>query len=403
MSSILHLYAELLLNIKTVNLFASLKTEHTSETKAELSADGEFISLTHEGETASIRLPTQIEGGGSAALTLPPRPSKDLTLRLQLQEKSAGLLKFSERTENVVPWSATSLQSSTEISCQSCKQTLVWAASPDSHEGIKEWMDLPNENWAEMMDFWHCHKPDEHHLPAHKHGAGHSKGYAASNRLTARPRVGYVDLAYILVTQKDCRNVELIPASDADNQPQQLRCADCKTTIGAVDERAEGWRLWKWSVAISSNGTPPVQYSTPKWISAQLLALIENQGVRKFVIDSQPPTSEEALNIWVFTPDLSFSSSVQSSARQDPTRAMKIFWKQIPRQQISGATSQSLDKQSLSVEELNLPQNAFEALAVALKESAELLPASARRFSDWNVGLLERFQERDIQDAVAKE
>ena len=38
------LYAELLLNIRTVTLFASLRTAHNRETKAELSADGSSIT-----------------------------------------------------------------------------------------------------------------------------------------------------------------------------------------------------------------------------------------------------------------------------------------------------------------------------------------------------------------------
>lgn len=45
----------------------------------------------------------------------------------------------------------------------------------------------------------------------------------------------------------------------------------------------------------------------------------------------------------------------------------------------------------LSVEELELPSMVFEALETALRESNEMLPLSARRFHEWQVGLLSRF------------
>lgn len=54
--------------------------------------------------------------------------------------------------------------------------------------------------------------------------------------------------------------------------------------LGAVDDRAGGWRLYKWALSIPQYTTNINNYNLQKWISAQLLATIENQGVRKFVI-----------------------------------------------------------------------------------------------------------------------
>lgn len=207
----IHLYAELLLNIRTVSLFASLISEHNHETKATLSADGESITVSHEGESASIRLPTKISGGGSAALTLPAQPTKELTLRLQLEEKAPGLLKYSDfpdtSTENPAPWKAEDLNEDVEFECASCGHVSVPKAV------VKTWKNLPSENWAEMMDFWHCHKPDEHE--GHGHGADGSdeapsrKGYAASNRFVAEAGVGLVDTMYFLFAEENCTGVKV--------------------------------------------------------------------------------------------------------------------------------------------------------------------------------------------------
>ncbi|KAK8197221.1 HECT-like ubiquitin-conjugating enzyme-binding-domain-containing protein [Phyllosticta capitalensis] len=553
-SSILHLYAELLLHIRTVTLFASLRTAHTSETKAVLSADGETLTLTHEGQSASIRLPTQIAGGGTAALTLPQAPSKELTLRLQLQEKSPGLLRLRQGAENVVPWDARQLQEAESVECAQCGAQLAVAnpgrSDGESHQarsesangggaeaprvGVKTWLDLPNENWAEMMDFWHCHKPHEHNHGSHNH-EGEEKGYAASNKLTARKGVGYVDLAYLLLAEEDCIGVKVrippasfpgifsarwsnqtvgplrassfsifnrlllnegqqegglaqprlnqwrgfryncprrtrrvaassstlsalstdvvlafcasrclgfqllvlqlkgrrrfkqdtsqvynhtlcIPRSDffqLSSQRSHLLCSSCNSHIGLFDHRSNGFRLWKWSLSVPrKESSVPQSYSPVKWVSAQLLSLIENQGVRKFTVipDGGPEATTfedekerfEPIEIWVFTPDLSFSSSVPHSTESnshtptDPTRAMKVMWKPATHLQLGNEQGQAIDRQSLAVEEARLPEHVFVALKETLRNSGDWVPASARKMGEWNVGLLQRFAEEEI-------
>jgi hypothetical protein len=205
------LYAELLLHIRTVTLFASLRTECTRVTQARLESNGCAVTVTHEGTSATIHLPLQVQGGGDAALSLPANPpSKDLTLRLQIEEQEGsnvlGTLLSEDRKANIVPWDGASLNEAKDVTvhCKSCKAVVVPAAV------VRDWRDLPNENWAEMMDFWHCHKPDEHHLHDHanKEAIG-KKGYAASNTLQATKGIGFVDLSSFLLVNEDCVGIEV--------------------------------------------------------------------------------------------------------------------------------------------------------------------------------------------------
>lgn len=205
------LYSELLLHVRTVTLFASLRTNYNRETKATLSADGSCVTVSHEGQTATIRLPINVKGGGDAALSLPSQPpSKELTLRLQMEEKEGsellGSLHGEERKVNIVPWDGNSLSQrhDMKVACKSCGGVIV----PQGK--IRQWRDLPNENWAEMMDFWHCHKPDEHHMLDHISDAVVSqKGYAAGNRLQAVSGVGFVDLTSFLFQDSDCEGAQV--------------------------------------------------------------------------------------------------------------------------------------------------------------------------------------------------
>ena len=62
---------------------------------------------------------------------------------------------------------------------------------------------------------------------------------------------------------------------------------------------------------------------------------------------------------------------------------MKIFYREINDPQ------RILDSNATSIEELSLPDNAKDEFYHALRESTESLPVPARKFQDWNVGLLD--------------
>jgi hypothetical protein len=216
--SAIMLYAELLLHVRTITLFASLRTHHSRETKAQLSADGSCITVSHEGQSATISLPLKMEGTGNATLELPAQPpSKELTLRLQMEEREGSELiglMAEERKANIVPWDGTAMNriDKPKILCKNCEREILPA------DKIRQWKDLPNENWAEMMDFWHCHKPDERHLHDHTHEAAiGQKGYAAGSRLLATAGIGFVDLTSFLFKEQDCPGAEVSHTSAGSN------------------------------------------------------------------------------------------------------------------------------------------------------------------------------------------
>jgi hypothetical protein len=250
------LYAELLLHIRTVTLFASLRTNHSRQTDAKLSADGSYITVSHEGQSATIRLPINVKGPSEAVLELPSQPpTKELTLRLQLEEREGSdflvALQQGDRQENIVPWDGASLSNANgvEVTCKSCESTIV------PKDKVQHWRDLPNENWAEMMDFWHCHKPDEHHLHDHTHdNVVGQKGYAAGNRLQAVEGVGFVDLTSFLLSGQDCEGAHVrhcfhFPFLPRDSIPS-LHCGDAARP-GAIKKA-----ILAFSVALSSINAP---------------------------------------------------------------------------------------------------------------------------------------------------
>ena len=159
-------------------------------------------------------------------------------------------------------------------------------------------------------------------------------------------------------------------------------CKHCGHTLGRQDVAADGWRVWKWSLSISSEPASSPWYSTysvQKWISARLLYLIENVGVRKFHIhapqspststsESTPPSPMPSILVWVFTPDLLFSSSISRPHRTDPTRAVKCFFKKQ-----TWAPLQPGEPESATIEDVEFPKELYEPLWDELLQRSQKL------------------------------
>jgi hypothetical protein len=198
------LYAELLPHIRQISVIASLHTPCDQSTKAELSPDGYRFTLHHGGAATILQLPGQV--GVSSQLQEPLLGRRELSWRLPLATplSQAGV----EDVQSIAsPWNAAALTPDAEFSCRGCGSLVVGKGT------VKTWKDLPSENWAEMMDFWHCHKPDVPHT--HTHGSSDhaaavpDKGYGANTKFSAAIGVGFVDLTTFLLSDSDCTALQV--------------------------------------------------------------------------------------------------------------------------------------------------------------------------------------------------
>jgi len=64
---------------------------------------------------------------------------------------------------------------------------------------------------------------------------------------------------------------------------------------------------------------------------------------------------------------------------------MKVFWQEVT----STETNAIVEKGN--IEELLLPGQAIAELRHIIKDSASILPRNTRKFQQWNVGLMERY------------
>ncbi|KUJ08548.1 uncharacterized protein LY89DRAFT_676949 [Mollisia scopiformis] len=379
------LYAELLPNIRQVSVMAAFDTPSDSTTEAELSADGRQINVIHEGTNHILNLPGQAVA--STKLQKPVNSNKELSWRLPVVGLPSNT-SVDRGQSSGAPWSAKELGPDSRFSCRGCGAVIV----PEG--AIESWRDLPSENWAEMMDFWHCHKPDTG-ADAGNSQAGHdqnaisnaNRAYGANTKFIAQSGVGFIDVASFLLDESDCQNLQTSSQEEYPERPQTISCKSCKVSIGDVDIQANGVRLHKWrlsstSTSISSSLNSP---AISVFISAKLVSILQAQCSSKALLIPESPSSTGSLHLWILQQSLFYSSSISGTGSR--TFAMKVLWKLIT------------DVESLALidsgkaEDVKLPADAVAEIETCLRDSARFLPPSARMFQGWNVGLLERYQD----------
>ena len=195
--STIYSYAELLLNIRQITIFVILPSKCNINTRVGLDHDQRKLRLRHEDEESIIELPCSV--ANNASLQIPSVATRELSFRLVVSDTAILRAQSEQATDCNDPWPASRLSPTTQIACRSCGTFLV--------TNVNVWKHLPSAGWADLMDFWHCHKPsatdgDDDH-------AGSSKGYAAANILGPTTGTGLVGVTYLLVSSMDCTGIQV--------------------------------------------------------------------------------------------------------------------------------------------------------------------------------------------------
>lgn len=258
-------HAELLSNIRSITASIHLPSPSNPSTKLTRLTPSQ-LQLCHDGETTTLNLPANVT---VSAVTLFEKSrivlgETELSYRLPVAPESCSESRTT--SENYVPWSAVSLSSSTKevsLRCKSCSSELVPGKT------INTWKDLPSGNWADMMDFWHCHKPEAESTQtnAGDRYTGLQGGYAAVNG------TALVELTYFLVAEGNCgsaiERVEVI-------HPSVHRYSLSSVCCGAKRRSAATERSQWLSVPIQ---LPKINY--PGWyLDFVFLVVLSLLGVR---------------------------------------------------------------------------------------------------------------------------
>ncbi|EEP76557.1 predicted protein [Uncinocarpus reesii 1704] len=223
------LYAELFPNISQITVYVTLLDYHpapsstgTSQAFFEVLPSRETLSFSYRGQKQVLRLPGRLSSETPLKFSLPPKFANDkrttttheneFHFRLQV-DVTDPLTTPSDISSPQPPWSAKHMNPDTRIGCRNCGNYLLEPQKPAQII----WKDLPSANWAELMDLWHCHKPDSHEDDKQRHGDGDAsanigsvaaKGYGAGNHTVCQADTVLVDAMNFYLTETNCVGVE---------------------------------------------------------------------------------------------------------------------------------------------------------------------------------------------------
>ncbi|KAI5801586.1 ubiquitin-conjugating enzyme E2-binding protein [Peziza echinospora] len=386
------IYAELLRSLGQVSIYIELTSPADNSTRLELQQQGTVLSLKHGAWNVTLELPAAVKLSSPTQLTIPPGIF-ERSLKLLLLDPTIA----SEGQDNYVPWTAPQLSNKTScFQCASCHHEVITPGA------TMIWKDLPSHNWADMMDFWHCHKPTETQGPNVREKRTHGDGRGIGGYVV-QEGVGLVDLTFVLVNQKDCSgglrvtqktiSESDIPEGSVNLQP--ILCTQCGSQLGvgevgqSSELGEETWKLNKWNLALSGRTDKLVSYNAECFLSAQLMSIIDEQAVRRFRLLTESENlarltnNAVGLRLWVFHTDRPYSSTTAGAT--SPVRAMKVYY--LVNVQPDEPAPAGLE------EEIVVTDECMAIVVETLQRSTSCLPISMRRFRSWNAGMLPRFAQ----------
>ncbi|KAK7731008.1 hypothetical protein SLS53_008879 [Cytospora paraplurivora] len=403
------IYAELLPRLGRISVVIHLPTPSTHKTKVLVSNDAARLIVYHDNTTTELRLPAKTRAPIGEHLPGEIKPGLlKMSWRLAPDPEDA---KSSLAIDDAVPWSAAQLRPGLLVTCRACGSLVV------AGDTLKVFKDLPSENWAEMMELWHCHKPTENHTATKSsNDTGEcgdngeekaaetnlaSRGYGANSAIMAQKGTGFVDLMTMLFHEYDCHCLmhlggylltdKKVPygssASDTalPEDPSGFRsldaiCRGCRAQLGRFDNRKNGVSLYKWKLNMAEETASSLKLVDPPTLShclaAALFATQARYGSAKVILQGE----KEAVTVWILNSSIRFSCLAKQGAP-----AMKLLYR-------LGAID--------DVEEINVTDEAIREIKAALEEGNTYLPPDEKvkafggSEDSWAVSLLERWQPR---------
>ncbi|EGV60046.1 HECT-type E3 ubiquitin transferase [Yamadazyma tenuis] len=210
---------------------------------------------------SSLKLPVE-----SDELTLTSCKKSGHSLVLSFKLKSYHSHNNFMSLLEVQPWSCKDLlrtpknnlnQNMFRFRCAHCARDVI-----NSHQ-FNKFSDMPSDLWAEMMDFWHCHKPVS--------GKDFTTTKNYNGNLKPSPTSILIGNNYILVNNE----IEVVVHQNT------VRCV-CGGRLGEVDEN-KSLKLFKWNLQLAFADTVET-YSPYLCIYNLLLDKINSQAVRKVLV-----------------------------------------------------------------------------------------------------------------------
>lgn len=211
--------------------------------------------------------------------------------------------------------------------------------------------NMPSEHWAEMMDFWHCHKP-------HEKSAGFNPAYAVSQ---FKPNKGEILFGqeYIMVNMEDMKG---------------------EYTVGK--EEGDAVKIPKWNLQFLKADGDVIKVDPVQVLLFSMSELTNSHASHQFLLCDETQSDADvkpAALVWIFNRNLTYTLSGVEGKEQ----GTKVYYTVEP--SLITELSEGRDQ----VEQIYYPKWVLDTFIGRLQNSNSLLPEQSKMFLKWHMGLLD--------------
>lgn len=351
-------YVELLSRIKSISVIVEEEDQKASlSVDSLIQVDSKLLKLKVKNQDSSIFIPLPIEVPQIPNLSSCFKQKNNIvSIRLPLVDSivdrsTNSLMSISTNYK----WNSSYLRKSVQIyqfNCLECDNVLI-----DSSQ-VSSVLDMPSEIWAEMMDFWHCHKPE-------------SKTNYADKFSSLKPeKDGIIMGAYYVAFNIDDGIYGVTKVSN------NISCTKCSKSIGEYDPKVKLDKVFNWDLVFKHHGKE--ELFKPYFHTYDILLDNVNGNATRILELSNEDESKSIL-VWIFNIGLDVIIKGVGMKKN----CMKLYY----------TTDRSnIDEERKNrgeIDQVTVLDSILESTIQQLTSINERLPKSTREMGkNWKLGLL---------------
>lgn len=274
-----------------------------------------------------------------------------------------------------------------QLICERCAFIIL-----DSRTNCQRLNEMPSDNWMELMDYWHCHKPDSQREFTSSSKSDFST-FSSSRNFTLKPSINEVLISgssfhTLLDTIKD--KIEVLQ----QESEIVLRCINCSNVLGERTASNDICKLYKWKLNLQCIQSNKLDYYPPQNdVILMIWNYVINYSGRHILLKCK---GHKNLLIWIFALDIGvtltdnivYPNSVKILYLSEDSNENHNITEQGEHLKIYNTNTNANKNKNTNIEELTVNELPYEQFLAELNKNNQLLPRTAQMFNKWRVSYL---------------
>ena len=267
-----------------------------------------------------------------------------------------------------------------QFKCDCCGFVIL-----DSKTNCQILNEMPSSNWMELMDYWHCHKPD----PPIDHNYFLNQdllSFSSSRYSTLKPLVNE-----ILIDGSSFNTLlDTIKGKVTISQQEttmSLRCFNCSNILGERSSSNDLCKLYKWKLKLQCKKLDALDsYPPQNDVILTIWNYVTNYSGRYILLKCK---GHDDVLLWIFA----LGVGVTLTDNIVYSNSIKVLY--VTGDGMEGSHSEDqkqhqhhIAKKNTNIEEIKVNELPYERFLIELNKNNQLLPSINQKFNEWKVSYL---------------